>query len=228
LELNAAQTPQVAELAPILEGKPDVTQISRIELEQLAREFRTQCIIFETARNVFDQIKQSWKGSREILLAQLVRIVEQFIRSDRILISPPLFYQDELRRRLIITLNMSRIVQHVCEAVRQENTERLTPIFDRDHPIRSTGQMRTWYTSNPANARASHTSTSVSTIAPGRRRTPFVLDNSQCRERLGKKRPSGLRGALRLSWRGAEVSARFSCAACQWRHAHSGNEGTGH
>jgi type III restriction enzyme len=178
LELNAAQTPQVAELAPILEGKPDVTQISRIELEQLAREFRTQCIIFETARNVFDQIKQSWKGSREILLAQLVRIVEQFIRSDRILISPPLFYQDELRRRLIITLNMSRIVQHVCEAVRQENTERLTPIFDRDHPIRSTGQMRTWYTSKPCQrTRKSHINVCVydSTWEAS---DAFVLDNS--------------------------------------------------
>jgi type III restriction enzyme len=178
LELNAAQTPQVAELAPILEGKPDVTQISRIELEQLAREFRTQRIIFETARNVFDQIKQSWKGSREILLAQLVRIVEQFIRSDRILISPPLFYQDQLRRRLIITLNMSRIVQHVCEAVRQENTERLTPIFDRDHPIRSTGQMRTWYTSKPCQrTRKSHINVCVydSTWEAS---DAFVLDNS--------------------------------------------------
>ncbi|MFS8776696.1 DEAD/DEAH box helicase family protein [Synechococcus sp. W65.1] len=178
LELNAAQTPQVAELAPILEGKPDVTQISRIELEQLAREFRTQRIIFETARNVFDQIKQSWKGSREILLAQLVQIVEQFIRSDRILISPPLFYQDELRRRLIITLNMSRIVQHVCEAVRQENTERLTPIFDRDHPIRSTGQMRTWYTSKPCQrTRKSHINVCVydSTWEAS---DAFVLDNS--------------------------------------------------
>ena len=178
LELNAAQTPQVAELAPILEGKPDVTQISRIELEQLAREFRTQRIIFEAARNVFDQIKQSWKGSREILLAQLVRIVEQFIRSDRILISPPLFYQDELRRRLIITLNMSRIVQHVCEAVRQENTERLTPIFDRDHPIRSTGQMRTWYTSKPCQrTRKSHINVCVydSTWEAS---DAFVLDNS--------------------------------------------------
>jgi type III restriction enzyme len=178
LELNAAQTPQVAELAPILEGKPDVTQISRIELEQLAREFRTQRIIFETARNVFDQIKQSWKGSREILLAQLVRIVEQFIRSDRILISPPLFYQDELRRRLIVTLNMSRIVQHVCEAVRQENTERLTPIFDRDHPIRSTGQMRTWYTSKPCQrTRKSHINVCVydSTWEAS---DAFVLNNS--------------------------------------------------
>jgi len=157
LELDAAQTAQVAELAPILEGKPDVTKIERIELERLAREFRTQRIIFETARDVFDQIKHSWQGSREILLAQLVRMVEQFIRSDLIAISPPLFYQDELRRRLIITLNMSRVVQHVWDAVRQENTEKLTPVFDRDHPIRSTAEMRTWYTGKPCErTRRSH------------------------------------------------------------------------
>jgi type III restriction enzyme len=157
LELDAAQTAQVAELAPILEGKPDVSQINRIELERLAREFRTQRIIFETARDVFDQMKHTWQGSREVLLAQLVRIVEQFMRSDKIAISPPLFYQDELRRRLIITLNMSRVVQHVWEAVRQVNTERATPVFDRDHPIRATGEMRTWYTGKPCErTRRSH------------------------------------------------------------------------
>ena len=149
LELNAAQTAQVAELAPILEGKPDVTKIERIELERLAREFRTQRIIFEAARDVFDQMKHTWQGSREVLLAQLVQIVEQFIRSDCIVIKPQVYNQDELHRRLIITLNMSRVVQHVWEAVRQENTERLEPVFDRDHPIRSTGDMRTWYTGKP-------------------------------------------------------------------------------
>lgn len=157
LELYAAQTALVAELAPVLEGKPDVTKIDQIKLEGLAREFRTQRIIFETARDVFDQMKHAWQGSREVLLAQLVRIVEAFIHSDRIAISPPLFYQDELRRRLIITLNMSRVVQHVWEAVRQENTERLAPVFDRDHPIRSTGEMRTWYTGKPCErTRRSH------------------------------------------------------------------------
>jgi len=149
LELDASQIAQVAELAPILEGKPDVTQIDRIKLERLAREFRTQRIIFETARDVFDQMKHTWKGSRELLLAQLVRIVEEFINSNRISISPPLFYQDPLRRRLIITLNMSRVVQHIWAAIRQENTEQLIPVFDRDHPIRSTGEMRTWYTGKP-------------------------------------------------------------------------------
>lgn len=149
LELDAAKTAQVAELAPILEGKPDVSKINRIELERLARESRTQRIIFEAARDVFDQVKHTWQGSREVLLAQLVRLVEQFIRADHLVIHPPLFYQDDLRRRLIITLNMSRVVQHIWEAVKQENTERLTPVFDRDHPIRTTGEMRTWYTGKP-------------------------------------------------------------------------------
>jgi type III restriction enzyme len=157
LELSAAQTAQVAELAPILEGKPDVTSVNRIKLERLAREFRTQRIIFETARDVFDQMKHTWRGSREMLLAQLVRIVERFIASDRIVITPPLVNQDELRRRLIVTLNMSRVVQHVWEAVRQDNTERLMPVFDRDHPIRATGEMRTWYTGKPCErTRKSH------------------------------------------------------------------------
>ena len=179
LELDAAQTVQVADLAPILEGKPDPTKISRIELERLARKFRTQRIIFATARDVFDQMRHTWRGSREVLMAQLVHIVEKFIDSDRIAISPPLFYQDELRRRLIIVLNMSRIVQHVWETVRQENTERLAPVFDRDHPIRSTGEMRAWYTGRPCErTRRSHINVCVydSTWEAS---DSFVLDNSE-------------------------------------------------
>jgi type III restriction enzyme len=179
LELDAARTVQVAELAPVLDGKPDVTRIGRIELERLARRFRTQRIIFETARDVFDQMKHNWQGSREVLLAQLVRIVEAFIRSDRIGIVPPLFYRDELRRRLIVTLNMSKVVQHVWEAVRQENTERLVPVFDRDHPIRATGDMRTWYTGKPCErTRKSHINVCVYDSA-WEASDAFVLDHSE-------------------------------------------------
>ena len=57
--------------------------------------------------------------------------------------------EDELKRRLIITLNMTRVVQHIGQAIRFENAERLEPVFDRDHPICSTGEMRTWYTGKP-------------------------------------------------------------------------------
>ena len=149
LELDVGQTARIAELAPVVEGKPDVTKIEAIDLENLAREFRTQRIIFETARDVYDQMQENWRGGRAFLLAQLARLVEQFIRSDRISITPALFLRDDPRRRLIITLNMTKVVQHIWEAIRFENTESLEPVFDRDRPIRSTGDMGTWYTGRP-------------------------------------------------------------------------------
>ena len=149
LELDASKTVKIAELSPILEGKPDVSQVDRIELERLAREFRTQKIVFETALDTFELAKPGWRGSREVLLAQLVGLVDAFIHSQKLKVSPPLFYQNALRRRLIITLNMTQVVQHIWDAIRQENTERLKPVFDRDHPIRSTGDMRLWYTGKP-------------------------------------------------------------------------------
>ncbi len=149
LELDASLTAKIAELAPIVEGKPDVSKIEAIDLEKLAYEFRTQRIIFETARDVYEQMQSNWSGSKEVLLARLVRLVEQFIRSDAISISPALFFQDDLKRRLIITLNMTKVVQHIWEAIRFDNTEKLEPVFDRDRPICSTGDMGTWYTGKP-------------------------------------------------------------------------------
>ena len=149
LILNASETAQVAELAPVVDGKPNFSQIRDIDLQRLAREYRTQKVIFEVARRVYDQMQPSWRGSRYSHIAQLVYLVERFIRSDKIRITPALFHQDELSRRLIITLNMTKVVQHIWEAIRFENTERLEPVFDRDHPIRSTADMRTWWTGRP-------------------------------------------------------------------------------
>ncbi len=149
LELNASQTARLAELAPMVEGRPNVSQIDRIDLEKRGRTDRVQRIAFETARLVYDQMQTDWKGSREHLLAQLVLLVEQFVCSDKIRITPSLFEQDALRRRLIIALNMTKVVQHIWEAIRFENTETLVPVFDRDRPICSTGDMATWYTSKP-------------------------------------------------------------------------------
>ena len=135
LALNASQTAQVAELAPVVDGKPDVSKINDIDLEHLACEYRTQKITFEVARRVYDQMQPNWRGSRHSHVAQLVYLVERFIRSGKISITPALFYQDDLKRRLIITLNMTKVVQHIWEAIRFENTERLEPVFDQDHPI---------------------------------------------------------------------------------------------
>ena len=108
-----------------------------------------QKIIFETARDVFNTMKENWKGNREYLLAQIIRIVEQFLESDKIQLEPPLFYRDDLKKRLLLTLNMSRIVHHIWSSIRFENAESIVPIFDDSRPVRSTGDMQAWYTGKP-------------------------------------------------------------------------------
>ncbi|MGH8546941.1 MAG: DEAD/DEAH box helicase, partial [Gammaproteobacteria bacterium] len=132
LELDALQTPTLAEVAPIVEGKPDVTKLSEIDLETLGKKFRRQKIAFETASGIFDQMRPTWKGSKEYLLARLIHLMDAFISSGKVHITPPLFNQDDVRRRILITLNMGKIVQHMWESIIPENTESLVPIFDTE------------------------------------------------------------------------------------------------
>ncbi len=149
LRLDASETRQIAELAPTIDGKPDVTRITEINLEELGRRFRLQKIIFSAASDQYDQMSQDWKGSREYLLAQLIHLVEKFLESDIIQIVPSLFAQEDLRRRIVLTLNMSAIVQHMGEALRAENALTLMPVLDRERPLRSTGDMQPWATGRP-------------------------------------------------------------------------------
>jgi type III restriction enzyme len=149
LSIDAKNTATIAQMAPMLAGKPDLTRVSEIDLAEMAREFRLQRIVFEIARDEYDQIKPTWNAGREYLLAQLVQLVEGFMRSDRIAITPKAYNDDPLRRRVLLTLNMNRIVQHIWEAIRFQNTKRLEPVFDHEQPIRSTGNMPTWYTGKP-------------------------------------------------------------------------------
>jgi len=152
IEIDAYKTATLSELAPIIDGKPDITKLTEIDMEKLGKDFRWQKIIFETARDVYDQMATTWKGNKEYLLAQVIKLVENYINSEKIFVSPPLFDIDETRRRILITLNMTKIVQHLWEAIRFENTDEITPVFDSDYPIRSTAQMKTWYTGRPCEA----------------------------------------------------------------------------
>jgi type III restriction enzyme len=149
LTIDAYETPTIADLAPVIDGKPDVTKLTSIDVERLGREQRMQRVIFQSAAEVYDLMKPGWKGNREYLLAQVIRITESYLMSGRIVISPPLFSEDEVRRRILYTLNMTRIVQHLWEAIRQENAESIVPIFDKERPIRSTGGMQPWATRRP-------------------------------------------------------------------------------
>jgi len=149
LTLDAYETPTIADLAPVIDGKPDLSKLSSIDIEKLGRDQRMQRVIFQAAAQIFDLIKPGWKANREYLLAQVIRHTEAYLTSGRIVVSPPQFEQDELRRRILYTLNMTKIVQHLWEALRFENAIAIVPIFDRERPIRSTGDLQPWFTRKP-------------------------------------------------------------------------------
>ena len=149
LTLDAYETPTIADLAPVIDGKPDVTKLTSIDVEKLGREQRMQRVIFQSAAEIYDLMKPNWKANREFLLAQVIRLTEKYLTSGQIVISPPLFNEDEVRRRILYTLNMTKIVQHLWEAIRFENALAIVPQFDKERPIRSTGDMQPWFTRRP-------------------------------------------------------------------------------
>lgn len=151
LTINASDTPTMAQLGMVIAGKPDLTTLTDIELEELGRQNRLQKIIFEVSRDIFDQMSPKWPGNKQSLITQVIGLVEKYMRSDRIVIEPRLFRQAENKRRILLTLNMNRIVQHIWSEIRfdEENTTRLVPVFDRVKPLVCTGDMQPWYTGRP-------------------------------------------------------------------------------
>jgi type III restriction enzyme len=145
LRLDPAQTTVSAEIAPALGGAAFFSQAVEINLEKIPEGFRLQRILFRAAAKAFDELQHQFSGNREYLLFQLVRLVEQYLESDRIDI-PSLYHQDPLRKRILYSLNMDVIVQRLLEKVREQNVEHLELVFDEDAPIGSTRQMRTWFT----------------------------------------------------------------------------------
>src|SRR5918996_4009358 len=147
LELRPELTPTAAELAPILSGIQDVTRVTLIDLQRHVEHFRFQHLVFHASRKAYEQLySKSWNGEKHILIFQIIRIVERFLNSDKIII-PSLFHQEDLRKRILLAMTIDRIVEHICRFIRQANTQRLEPVFDPDYPIGSTAHMRTWYTS---------------------------------------------------------------------------------
>lgn len=150
LEIDPYESITEAELAAIIAGKANEKVRSAIGLEQIAEDTRIQTIVFKIASTIYNSEKRpEWKGSKEIFLAQVVRLVEQFIASDKIRVKHDLFHQDDSKRKILIILNMNKIIQHIWTEIRAENTQKLTAVFDKERPIRSTSDVRTWYTSKP-------------------------------------------------------------------------------
>lgn len=151
LVLQASETRLRADLAPILDGKTDLTKCTEIDLEKLDSELRLQRIIFEVAGQVYEQMTADWQkeGTKYALLGQVIRLVEKYLKSEKIVIEPTLFETDPLRRRIMYVLNMNKIVQHLWGFIKIEQTDKVMPVFDQGRRVRSTGDMPRWYTTKP-------------------------------------------------------------------------------
>ena len=124
---------------------------SEIDLERALDDFRLQNLIFRAARKLFLQNAESFGGDKQFLAVQLIRIVEQFLNSDKLYI-PSVWHQDAMRKQILFALNMDTVVGHVNRFVRLHNTEKLEAVFDELQPIGSTSRMRSWLTTKPCRA----------------------------------------------------------------------------
>ncbi len=148
LTLDPTKTTITAELAPAMNDASDMSQIVPINLEMVPEGFRLQRLTFVAARKCYEAMAGNFIGTEGHLLRQLVKLVEDFLKSDRLEV-PSLFHQEPLRKRILVGLNMDQIVQFVVQHLKQTNKQASEIIFDDARPLGRTGDMRTWYTTKP-------------------------------------------------------------------------------
>ena len=148
LELQSDGISTTVGMASVLAGKPHVDKMSDIDLHELNKEIRLQRIIFLAAKDVYDEISPNWKGNKELLLIQIVNLVAEFIYLNKIEVVD--VSDDELRIKMTILFNMRTIVRHVCKSIADFNIEHKQIHLNPNKPIKSTSDMRPWYTKKPA------------------------------------------------------------------------------
>jgi type III restriction enzyme len=149
IEINPDDTITEVEMGGVISGNITPAAMSDIDIKEFAERYRLQSVIFRIATNIFGMEKHNWKGNQYDFLAQLLKITEDFLASDRIVIKSNLFNSDKVRRSILLTLNISRIIQHFWVAIKDQNSAILSPVFDAERPIRSTSDVATWYSSKP-------------------------------------------------------------------------------
>ena len=148
LELRSDGISTTVGMAQVLAGKPHVDKMSEIDLHELNGEIRLQRIVFLAAKDIHDELAPSWKGGKEILLIQVVKLVDELIRSDKINVVD--VRNDDLRIKMTIMFNMGKVVSHVCKNIKDSNIESRRLHLNSNKPIKSTLDMRPWHTKKPA------------------------------------------------------------------------------
>ena len=147
LRLDLTDTITEVDLEAIIAGKPHPEVKKRIGLDSITESTRLQTIIFQIAKNIHTKSNfEGWQHSSYEFIAQLIPIVEEFIRSEKLEIIG--VSQDTLEGKLkiILMLHITTVINHLWSAIRDVTKEEPTIIFDHENPILSTGIMRPWHT----------------------------------------------------------------------------------
>jgi type III restriction enzyme len=147
LTISAENTPTLVEVAPVIDGKPNFNQMSQVNLQQLSKQYRFESEMMKAVAQLVERNEENWAGDKGSKFTQLYSFIESFLNSDRLTIKGP--KGDEDFRRIIITLNMQKIVEHLHQAIHQTSKEEAVPVFDPVRPIRNTRNAFTWYTAKP-------------------------------------------------------------------------------
>ncbi len=147
ITISAENTPTLVEVAPVIDGKPNFDQMSQVNLQQLSQQYRFESEMMKAVAQLVERNEENWAGDKGSKFTQLYSFIENFLASDRLVIKGP--KGDEEFRRIIITLNMQKIVEHLHQAIHQTSKEEAVPVFDPVRPIRSTRSAFTWYTAKP-------------------------------------------------------------------------------
>jgi type III restriction enzyme len=201
LELDPAQIPIAADLAPAVGGAADLSKVEKIDLELIPESFRLQRLTFVAARKAYEALGGHRAGHKEYLVFQLIRLVEQFFASPKLII-PSLFHQDPLRKRILFSLSIDRVVQHLLRFVTEQNLERVEPVFDEEFPIGSTRSMRTWYTTRVCHPTVRSQVSHLVTDSAWEQHAANVLESSPLVDAYAKNEHLGFQ--VHYMWNGAK------------------------
>ena len=153
LNLDAGETVLSADVAPIIDGKPGMSQLSSVgagDFRKIAARVRLQRMVFDAAVQLYDAGWQRYGSAKALVVAQIIGLVERILASDWVRVTPDDYQSDPLRRHVTMALNINRIVEHLRGIfLRDDDVDILNVELEPSRTFMSTGDMRKWATARP-------------------------------------------------------------------------------
>ena len=78
-----------------------------------------------------------------------MQIIDDFLASDKLDIKVPIFAGTEKLKKIVVALNVQKIINHIGHFIKSSSKEAPVPVLDPVRPKRSTSTAMIWWTSKP-------------------------------------------------------------------------------